>query len=154
MDQVRNVSLDVFDPRAARRIDDATWCKAVAFETLFDTGTIARVDVDGSTFYCCLPRDNPKYVDVRIRKAMPAARARESCTAFFAQRRGDPTTPEKLALFAGPDACRVFGVEAGVCGMEAFCTCPSYPSHKVCFHTIGLQIHTGALTAPPRLNNI
>ncbi|CAK0870598.1 unnamed protein product, partial [Prorocentrum cordatum] len=150
LDQVRTVSLDVLDPRAARRVDDVTRSKAVAFETLFGAARIARVEGHSVSLYCCLPRGGPKDADVRNREAMPRDLARESCKAFAAKCRGEPTTPEKLALFAGRDASRVFGIDHG----KAFCTCALFPSLKMCFHSIGPQVHTGALTAPPRLNAI
>ena len=36
---------------------------------------------------------------------------------------------------------------------DLFCTCPSYPAEKRCFHTVALQLHDGKCKLPENLDD-
>ena len=99
-------------------------------------------------FYCCKPRLEPDGDDVCNRDSMPAKSAAALAGAFAAQLEGKSTTVKELERFTGPLGARIFGFQ----GQIAFCTCPSYPAARRCFHTLGLSLHLGKVELPESLD--
>ena len=73
--------------------------------------------------------------------------ARNMARAFAAATEGAPTRAEELYRFSGVSGVRVFGLLRD----KGFCSCPSFPAAKRCFHTLGLQVHLEQITLPERL---
>jgi len=144
LQQMEHVSKNEFRPEATRHIPEDLWLRAHSISSLFGTDQIRPCTRLRRTFYCCQPRDDHKDKNVCNRGAISDREAGKLTDAFVAQLAGGATTIPELQSFNGPRGRRIFGYHNDI----AFCTCPSFPSARMCFHTIGLALFLGKEKLP------